>query len=141
MVVFDQRGWSNCWIGEVDWWEWGEKGNEEKRVRWVKGRERREKKIKKSITRWTVNVHICTVTVHLYGHDVYLHIFTNWILFGLECIKLVLFSILEDYRWADVFALIHANLPLYLYLLKITQSNEVTCILGDNFSLTNITSK
>ena len=112
--------------------EWGESKVE---------RGERKKRIKKSITRWTVTVHICTVTVHLHGHDVYLHIFTNGILFGLECVKLVFFSILEDYRWADVFALIHDNLPLYLYLLKITQSNEVTCILGDNFSLTNITSK
>ena len=50
--------------------------------------EREKKRIKKP------------VTVHLHGHGVYLHIFTKTDVgfFGLECVKLVLFSILEDYR-------------------------------------------
>ena len=39
--------------------------------------EEREKRIKKSFTQWTVTVYICTVTVHLQDHHVYLNIFTK----------------------------------------------------------------
>ena len=53
-------------------------------------------------------MYICTVTVHLNSRGVYLHIFTPTDVgfFCSRCVNLVSFSILEDYRWADVVALI-----------------------------------
>ena len=39
--------------------------------------EAREKKNKKMIYTRTISVYICTVTVHLHSHGVYLHIFTQ----------------------------------------------------------------
>ena len=79
--------------------------------------ERGKKRIKKSFTRWTVIVHICTVTIHLHGHGAYLHIVTkiDVVVFSVRMCKIgIFFCILEDYRWADVVAL---NLEVMIFFI------------------------
>ena len=80
-VVFDQGGWLDCWIREADWhWErvdrreWGEKGNEKKRVRWVRGRERREKK------KNTTSVPVCLSSILFWDVPKSCHVSKNKLL-------------------------------------------------------------
>ena len=51
-------------------------------------------------------MYICTVTVHLQDHCIYLDFFpkTDVGVFGLKCVKLSTFCILKDYPQAGVIA-------------------------------------
>ena len=66
-------------------------------------------------------MYIYTVTVHLQDHCAYLDIFTKTDMggFGLKCVKLSTFCILEDYLWVGVVALYNLiDTFLYIKCLK-----------------------
>ena len=71
--------------------------------------EEREKNVRTEInkiinTHATVTVHICTVTVAIVHKCTIMHKLV-WVFFCSNCVKLATFSILHNYRQADVIAL------------------------------------